>query len=150
MYLEHVRTDEDEEEEEEEPVVVNRDIERREAAERELDELSGITNSMVQTKIAEAQRLAYTGISPDSPITENERGGKQSVVEGRFDLIPPVAAFELAKVMEHGAQKYAPRNWMKIPVDSHLNHLLMHVFAYMAGDRQEEHLTHALARAAMA
>jgi hypothetical protein len=47
-------------------------------------------------------------------------------------------------------EKYAPRNWMKISVDSHLNHLLMHVFAYLAGDRQEEHLTHALARAAMA
>lgn len=95
-------------------------------------------------------RLSYTGLAPDAPITENEHGGKQSVVEGRFDLIPPVAAFELAKVMEHGAEKYAPRNWMKIPVDSHLNHLLMHVFAYLAGDRQEEHLTHALARASMA
>lgn len=94
--------------------------------------------------------LPYTGLSPDAPVAENDLGGKQSVVEGRFDLIPPVAMFELAKVMQHGAEKYEPRNWYRIPLDSHLNHLAMHLFAYLAGDRQEEHLTHVLARAAMA
>jgi hypothetical protein len=98
----------------------------------------------------ERGKLAYTGLSPDAPVTQNERGGLQSVVEGRFDLLPPVAMFELAKVMQHGAEKYAPRNWMKIDVDSHLNHLLQHVFAYLAGDTQDDHLAHALARAAMA
>jgi hypothetical protein len=94
--------------------------------------------------------LTYTGLSPDAPIDTNEQGGQQSKVEGRFDLIPPVAMFELAKVMQHGAERYAPRNWYKIPLDSHLNHLLMHAFAYLAGDRQEDHLSHILARAAMA
>jgi hypothetical protein len=98
----------------------------------------------------ERGKLAYTGLSPDAPVVQNERGGLQSVVEGRFDLLPPVAMFELAKVMQHGAEKYAPRNWMKIDVDSHLNHLLQHVFAYLAGDTQDDHLAHALARAAMA
>jgi hypothetical protein len=100
-------------------------------------------------------RLTYTGLSPDAPVEENEHGGRQSIVEGRFDLIPPVAMFELAKVMQHGAEKHAPQNWRKIPVYSdkgsgHLNHALMHLFAWLAGDRQEEHLTHALARVAMA
>jgi hypothetical protein len=95
-------------------------------------------------------RLTYTGLAPDAPIDTNEQGGQQSKVEGRFDLIPPVAMFELAKVMQHGAERYAPRNWYKIPLDSHLNHLLMHAFAYLAGDRQEDHLSHILARAAMA
>jgi hypothetical protein len=95
-------------------------------------------------------RLTYTGLTPDAPIDTNEQGGQQSKVEGRFDLIPPVAMFELAKVMQHGAERYAPRNWYKIPLDSHLNHLLMHAFAYLAGDRQEDHLSHILARAAMA
>lgn len=98
----------------------------------------------------EERRLGYTGLSPDSPIVTNEQGGMQSQVEGRFDLIPAVAMFELANVMAHGAEKYAPNNWRKIDVDSHLNHLLQHVFAYLAGDRQESHLSHALARAAMA
>jgi hypothetical protein len=95
-------------------------------------------------------KLTYTGVAPDAPVTQNKDGGMQSVVEGRFDLIPPIAMFELAKVMEHGAQKYAPRNWYKIPLESHLNHLLMHMNAYLAGNRDEDHLSHVLARAAMA
>lgn len=146
-YLECVKVPE-----EEGNVAVNADIERRVAADRELGQLSGITPELVQGAIDGAKQavLAYDGLSPDAPTVENENGGKQSVVAGRFDLIPPVAAFELAKVMEHGATKYEPRNWMKIDVDSHLNHLLAHVFAYLAGDRQDDHLTHALARAAMA
>lgn len=166
MYLEHVAVKPEEvavAQTEEGISVVNADIQRREAAERELEQLTNVAvrtrerDAMVRAR-AEAEeawyngqtQLAYTGLSPDAPTTENDNGGKQSVVEGRFDLIPPIAAFELAKVMEHGATKYAPKNWMKIDVDSHLNHLLAHVFAYMAGDRQDDHLTHALARAAMA
>jgi hypothetical protein len=94
--------------------------------------------------------LTYTGLSPDAPITENESGGQQSAIEGRFDLIPPVAMFELAKIMEYGARRYAPNNWRKIPIDDHVNHALSHLFAYLAGDRQDDHLGHALARMAMA
>lgn len=96
------------------------------------------------------RHLRYLGLSPDAPVEENENGGKQSVVEGLFTEIPPLAMFELAKVMEHGAKKYAPKNWHNIPVESHVNHALMHLFAWLAGDRQEKHLTHVLARAAMA
>ena len=48
------------------------------------------------------------------------------------------------------AEKYGVDNWRKIGVESHLNHLLMHVFAYLAGDTQDEHLEHALCRAMMA
>jgi hypothetical protein len=132
-YLEHVRVPEKEEE---------ADV---------IDVADARLQALAEAEEAEAKRgLAYVGLAPDAPVEQNEQGGLQSVVEGRFDLIPPIAAFELAKVMQHGAEKYSPRNWEKIPVESHLNHLLMHVFAYLAGDRQEEHLTHALARAAMA
>lgn len=95
-------------------------------------------------------RLDYVGVDPDAPVVQNEKGGKQSLVEGMFNEIPPLAMFELAKVMEHGAKKYGAKNWHQIEVESHVNHLLMHVFAWLAGDRQEKHLTHALARAAMA
>lgn len=99
----------------------------------------------------EAKRtLYYTGLAPDAPVTTNEHGGQQSQIEGRFDLIPPVAMFELAKIMEYGARRYAPNNWRKIPIDDHVNHGLSHLFAYLAGDRQDDHLGHALARMAMA
>lgn len=95
-------------------------------------------------------RLSYQGLSPDAPTVKNERGGMQSATAGRFDLIPPKAMFRLAAIMEHGARKYAPNNWKKIEIDSHVNHALQHLFAYIAGDRQDDHLGHALARAAMA
>jgi hypothetical protein len=94
--------------------------------------------------------LGYTGLAPDAPIDTNEHGGQQSKIEGRFDLIPPIAMLELAKIMEYGAKRYAPNNWRKIPLEDHINHMLMHLFAYNGGDRQDDHLGHALARAAMA
>lgn len=95
-------------------------------------------------------RLTYQGLSPDAPTVQNEQGGMQSATAGRFDLIPPKSMFRLAAIMDHGARKYAPNNWKKIEIDSHVNHALQHLFAYLAGDRQDDHLGHALARAAMA
>lgn len=95
------------------------------------------------------RNLHYQGVTDDAPVVMNERGAKQSAVAGRFDLIPPIAMFELAQVMEYGARKYSPRNWEGISVDDHLNHALQHIFAYMAGDRSDNHLSHLLARSAM-
>ena len=89
-------------------------------------------------------------VSPDAPITTNEYGGSQSDVPVRFDLIDAKALFEMAKVLDHGAKKYGANNWRRIPVDDHLNHLLMHVYAYLAGDRSDDHLSHALCRATFA
>jgi hypothetical protein len=94
--------------------------------------------------------LRYIGLSPDAPTVKNDQGGVQSATAGRFDLIPPKSMFRLAAIMDHGARKYAPNNWKKIEIDSHVNHALQHLFAYLAGDRQDDHLGHALARAAMA
>jgi hypothetical protein len=94
--------------------------------------------------------LPYIGLNPDAPTVQNEQGGMQSATAGRFDLLPPKAMFRLAAIMEHGARKYAPNNWKKIEIDSHVNHALQHLFAYLAGDRQDDHLGHALARATMA
>src|SRR5689334_23326525 len=84
------------------------------------------------------------GLRPDSPTVTNERGGKQSQVDYRFDLIDQQAVFAMAQVLHEGASKYGANNWRRIEVDSHLNHLLMHVYAYLGGDTQDDHLTHAL------
>lgn len=112
----------------------------------------GLRDLTPQEKLryAAALGLRYQGLAPDAPTIQNERGGMQSATAGRFDLIPPKAMFRLAAIMEHGARKYAPNNWKKIEIDSHVNHALQHLFAYLAGDRQDDHLGHALARAAMA
>ena len=89
-------------------------------------------------------------VSPDAPVTVSETGAAQSDIPVRFDLIDAKAMFEMAKVLDHGAKKYGPNNWRGIPVEEHLNHLLMHTFAYLAGDETDDHLSHILCRATFA
>lgn len=88
--------------------------------------------------------------SPDAPMETNEQGGSQSKIPVRFDLIDANAMFKMAQVLDQGARKYGEDNWRKIPVNQHLNHLLMHVYAYLAGDKTDEHLSHILCRATFA
>lgn len=66
--------------------------------------------------------------------------------KGRFDLVSPHAMRRLALVLQHGAKKYAPRNWEKgQPIGaSYLDSALRHIFAYMAQRRDEDHLAQAM------
>lgn len=89
-------------------------------------------------------------VSPDAPTTTNERGGSQSHVPVRFDLIDGYAMFKMAAVLHEGAEKYGANNWRLIDIDDHLNHLIMHAYAYLAGDRTDEHLSHTMCRAMFA
>ena len=90
------------------------------------------------------------GVTPDAPVITNEKGGKQSASPYAFELLPPYALFEAAKVARHGADKYGEtfgdRNYTKIDSKSHLNHALQHIYAYLAGDTSDDHLSHALVR----
>lgn len=88
--------------------------------------------------------------SKDVPTTTNERGGLQSHIPVRFDLIDGNAMFAMAKVLHEGAEKYGVDNWRLIPLEDHLNHLLMHTYAYLSGDHSDEHLSHILCRATFA
>lgn len=88
--------------------------------------------------------------SPDAPTHTNDQGGSQSLIPVRFDLIDGAAMFEMAKVLYTGAEKYGEDNWRLIPVNDHINHGLMHWFAYLKGDKSDDHLSHALCRATFA
>lgn len=83
-------------------------------------------------------------------MTQNEHGGKQSYIPVRFDLIDGKAMFEMAKVLDYGARKYGEGNWRAIDIPEHLNHALAHIFAWLAGDRTDDHLSHALCRTTFA
>lgn len=96
------------------------------------------------------KKLIEDIVSPDAPITTNEKGGSQSDIPVRFDLIDGKALFEMAKVLDTGAKKYGEDNWRLIDIRSHLNHLLMHTYAYLAGDETDDHLSHILCRATFA
>lgn len=90
------------------------------------------------------------GVGKDVPIKTNEHGGSQSDVPYRFDLLDPEAMFAMTRVLAEGAEKYGENNWHKISVEDHLNHALIHIYAYLAGDRSDEHLSHLMCRALFA
>lgn len=91
-----------------------------------------------------------SGVSPDAPIVENEKGGKQSKSEYAFHMIPPDALLDVAQVFAYGAGRYARDNWKKIPAEEHMNHALVHWFAWMMGDNSDNHAGHFLTRCFMA
>lgn len=89
--------------------------------------------------------------SADAQTVTNDQGGKQSYQPGAFELLPPIALTEVAKVLEHGAYKYEDWNWTAIPSHMHLRSAMGHVFSFIAGDTTEgndryNHLTHAATR----
>lgn len=90
------------------------------------------------------------GVEPDAPVIENGKGGKQSSTPYGFHLLPTSALFDAAKVCKEGADKYGEtfqnRNYTKISVEEHLNHAIQHIYAYLAGDAQDDHLGHAIVR----
>lgn len=91
-----------------------------------------------------------TGMGPDAPTVTNEKGASQSHLPYRFDLIDGPATFKMAEVLSVGADKYGVNNWRGIPVEDHLNHLIAHAYAWLAGDHSDEHLSHVQCRAMFA
>ena len=94
------------------------------------------------------QKIA--GVGADAPTVVNEKGAKQSKTLYRADLLPPLATLAVAGVLHEGAVKYGDTNWHGISVRDHLNHAMIHVFAWLAGDTQDDHLEHFACRALMA
>jgi len=63
------------------------------------------------------------------------------VGKGRFDLLPMEALWELSKVFQAGAKKYAPNNWKKgIPLSVFLDSGMRHMTKFVAGWEDEPHL----------
>lgn len=61
--------------------------------------------------------------------------------KGRLDLLPCSAILALARHCEAGALKYGERNVDKgIPQHSFIDSGLRHLFRYLRGDRDEDHL----------
>lgn len=93
-------------------------------------------------------------MSPHEPVVENQCGGKQSDIPYGFHLLPIQSVFAAAQVAKYGADKYGEtfteRNYTKIPVEDHINHCIQHLYAHLAGDKQDDHLGHAIVRAMFA
>ena len=65
--------------------------------------------------------------------------------KGRYDLIPPSALKRVAGVYERGSEKYGARNWEKgMPIGRYLDSALRHIYQYIEGRRDEDHLAQAM------
>ena len=72
----------------------------------------------------------------DSGAVRDMQEGK-----GRCDLLPACALLRLSKHYEAGARKYDDRNWEKgMPVSVMIDSGLRHIFKYLDGQTDEDHL----------
>ena len=94
-----------------------------------------------------AQKAIVEGVGPDAPMVSDDRGYVSSATPYRMDLMPGKSLLHMAAIMAEGAKTHGENNWKNGSVENHLNKMLVHVFAYLAGDRQDDHLGHAAWRA---
>ena len=112
--------------------------------------ICGMPIAFGETECSRCGGDGIPGVGPNVPTVTNDKGGMQSHTPYGFHLLAPRAMFSMSAVMAEGAKKYAPDNWRKISIPEHLNHAMQHIFAYLAGDTQENHLAHAHCRIMMA
>lgn len=61
--------------------------------------------------------------------------------KGRCDLLPACSMLRKARHFEAGAVKYGDRNWERgIPLNSFIDSALRHIFKYLDGQTDEDHL----------
>jgi len=80
-------------------------------------------------------------------LTEYKTGAKRdiNVGKGAYELISPMALRRLAQVYERGAVQKGARNWERgIPFSRCVQSALRHIFQYLEGMRDEDHLMQAV------
>ena len=100
-----------------------------------------------------AQKRApeMTDSNPHQMSTTTE-GGRENPCPS-FSLLPPKALVRIAEIMEVGAKTHSDpdgTNWRKIPIRRLLDHVISHIYLYLAGDVTEDHLGNAATRMLMA
>lgn len=92
------------------------------------------------------------GVSKNEDVGTNERGGKEHIRPYRSQALFPKAllAISALRYWAHNTMHYEDNNYKLISKDDHIGRALTHIFAYMAGDTQNDHLCHAACRLLMA
>ena len=92
------------------------------------------------------------GLSDNAEKGVNEQGGCQHIRPYRsealfFRALLAVSGVRYDAVANNG---YPDDNYKLIPKTEHIGRALTHLFAYMAGDKSNDHLSHAATRVLMA
>lgn len=91
-------------------------------------------------------------LDDNQPVVKNESGGIQHERPYRsqdlfFKALLAVSNVRYDAVVSKG---YPSDNYKLIPKEEHIGRALTHIFAYMAGDKSNDHLSHAATRILMA
>lgn len=83
-------------------------------------------------------------------MLESNKGQKFDADKLRYDLLPAEFEEAVAKVLTHGAKKYAPNNWQLVenPQERYYAALRRHIAAWRMGEKIDKesglsHLSHA-------
>lgn len=81
-------------------------------------------------------------------IVANGNGGKQHYRPYRAQAIPPRALIAIAHVRWEGHEEfgYDDENYKNIELNENLGRALLHIYGYLAGDKNNDHLSHAATR----
>lgn len=85
-----------------------------------------------------------------APVVINNRGGKANPSPYRSELLPATAMLKASAVLAGGVQSHGRNNWRDIDAETHVGRAITHLLQHLAGDKSDDHLTHALCRVAFA